>query len=113
MTKSLDILIIGGGIAGCCAAIALSDQGHRVKIVEKQTEWRFQSSGIFVYTNGLVSLDALGLMDDIVAAGFAVPHGRNTYFDHHGAPIVETRYPTPDQDRIPPCRLNRWSQFST
>lgn len=101
MTKSLEILIIGGGIAGCCAAIALSDQGHRVKIVEKQTEWRFQSSGIFVYANGLVSLDALGLMDDIVAAGFAVPHGRNTYFDHHGAPIVETRYPTPDQDRIP------------
>lgn len=101
MTTDLDILIVGGGIAGCSAAIALSEQGHRVKIVEKQREWRFQSSGIFVYANGLVSLDALGLLDEIVGAGFGVPDGQNVYLDHGGDPIVETRYPTPDPARIP------------
>lgn len=101
MTQTLDILIIGGGIAGCSAAIALSDQGHRVQIVEKQDEWRFQSSGIFVYANGLVSLDALGLLDDIVAAGFGIPGGRNVYLDHEGNSIVDTTYPTPDPRRIP------------
>lgn len=101
MPNILDILIVGGGIAGCSAAIALSDQGHRVQIVEKQSEWRFQSSGIFVYANGLVSLDALGLLDDIVAAGFGVPNGRNVYLDHLGDPIVETIYPTQDPERIP------------
>jgi NAD(P)-dependent dehydrogenase (short-subunit alcohol dehydrogenase family) len=69
MTERHDILIIGGGIAGCSAAIALSDRGHRVQIVEKQDAWRFQSSGIFVYANGLVSMESLGLLDEIVAAG--------------------------------------------
>ena len=97
----LDILIVGGGIAGCCAAIALTDRGHRVRIVEKQDTWRFQSSGIFVYANGLVSLSQLGLLDDILAAGYPVPRGRNSYYDHTGADIVETFYPTADQGRIP------------
>jgi len=69
--------------------------------VEKQEAWRFQSSGIFVYANGLVSLKELGLLDDIVAAGFPVPEGRNVYFDHTGAPIVETFYPAADEGRIP------------
>ncbi|QXT38249.1 FAD-dependent oxidoreductase [Gymnodinialimonas ceratoperidinii] len=99
--RALNILIIGGGIAGCCAAIALGQAGHRVRIVEKQSEWRFQSSGIFVYANGLESLGKLGLLDDILAAGFAVPDGRNAYYDHRGRPIVETFYPTADGGTIP------------
>ena len=98
---ALDILIVGGGIAGCSAAIALSERGHRVQVVEKQEVWRFQSSGIFVYANGLVSLDRLGLLEDILATGFAIPGGKNAYFDHTGAPIVDTVYPSPDPGRIP------------
>lgn len=101
MTAKLNILIVGGGIAGCCAAIALSGRGHRVRIVEKQPEWRFQSSGIFVYANGLMSLDALGLLDAVLAAGFTVPEGRNVYYDHTGAEIVTTRYPKGEAGRIP------------
>jgi 2-polyprenyl-6-methoxyphenol hydroxylase-like FAD-dependent oxidoreductase len=99
--KTLNILIVGGGIAGCCAAIALTQSGHRVRIVEKQSEWRFQSSGIFVYANGLESLGKLGLLEEILAAGFAVPEGRNAYFAHDGQPIVETFYPPADGGRIP------------
>ena len=99
--RPLDILIVGGGIAGCCAAIALTRTGHRVRIVEKQEAWRFQSSGIFVYANGLESLGKLGLLEDILAAGFPVPEGRNAYYDHLGQPIVETFYPTADASRIP------------
>ena len=99
--RPLDILIVGGGIAGCCAAIALTQTGHRVRIVEKQEAWRFQSSGIFVYANGLESLGKIGLLQDILAAGFPVPEGRNAYYDHTGKPIVETRYPTADAGRIP------------
>lgn len=97
----LDILIIGAGIAGCCAAIALTQTGHRVRIIERQDAWRFQSSGIFVYANGLVSLERLGLLEEMLAAGFAVPQGRNAYFDHLGQPIVETFYPSADAGRIP------------
>ena len=101
MSRALDILIVGGGIAGCCAAISLTQVGHRVRIVEKQDAWRFQSSGIFVYANGLVSLQRLGLLDDILAAGFPVPGGRNAYYDHRGAHIVDTIYPAARDGRIP------------
>jgi 2-polyprenyl-6-methoxyphenol hydroxylase-like FAD-dependent oxidoreductase len=90
---ALSIFIVGGGIAGCAAAIALTAAGHRVRVVERQPEWRFQSSGIFVYANGLESFAALGVLEEMLAAGFAVPGGRNAYLDHHGAPIVETVYP--------------------
>lgn len=101
MTHDLNILVVGGGIAGCSAAIALSSQGHRVEIVEKQSEWRFQSSGIFVYANGLVSLEPLGLLNNIVKAGYGIVGGRNVYLDHNGNEIVETKYPTFDPKRIP------------
>lgn len=98
---TLNILIVGGGIAGCSAAIALAEKGHQVHIVEQQNAWRFASSGIFVYANGLVSLDRLGILQGVLAAGFAVVDGRNKYYNHTGAPIGETTYPPADGGRIP------------
>jgi 2-polyprenyl-6-methoxyphenol hydroxylase-like FAD-dependent oxidoreductase len=101
MRAPLDILVIGGGIAGCSAGIALAEAGHRVDLVEREPEWRFRSSGIFVYANGLEALDALGVLPGVLAAGFAVPGGRNAWFDHTGVPLVETVYPTAQDGRIP------------
>ncbi|MDX3904538.1 MAG: FAD-dependent oxidoreductase [Pigmentiphaga sp.] len=89
-------LIVGAGIAGCSAAIALAQQGIRVTMVEKQQAWKFQSSGLFIYSNGLRALRDIGVLPEILQAGFAVPGGRNAYFDHHGRPIVETIYPSPE-----------------
>lgn len=99
--SSLNILIVGGGIAGCAAGISFSSAGHNVRIVEKQELWKFQSSGIFVYSNGLESLRDLGVLDEILTAGFTIPDGINSYFDHSGAEIVETKYPTADDGKIP------------
>ncbi|WP_346008079.1 FAD-dependent oxidoreductase [Janibacter terrae] len=101
MSRRLDILVSGAGIAGCAAAIALAEAGHDVRLVERQEEWAFASSGIFLYANALVSLEALGALDPVLAAGFVVPEGRNLYLDHLGDPIVTTYYPTADDGRIP------------
>ena len=95
------ILIVGAGIAGCSAGISLASAGHSVRIIEKQTAWRFQSSGIFVYANGLSCLDDLGVLDAILETGFAVPEGRNAYYDHTGAEITATTYPTAREGRVP------------
>ena len=91
------VLVVGAGIAGCSVAIALKDRGIDVTLVEKQDQWRFQSSGIFVYGNGLESLSAVGVLPEIIEAGFAIEGGKNLYFDHEGTSIAETQYPSPRQ----------------
>ncbi|MGT2455487.1 FAD-dependent monooxygenase [Cupriavidus basilensis] len=92
---------MGGGIAGCSAAIALAQAGVRVTMLEKQQEWRFQSSGIFIYHNGLAALGSLGVLPQILSSGFAIADGRNIYLDQCGKPIVDTFYPSRHPD-IPP-----------
>ena len=94
--KSLErgVLIVGGGIAGCSLAIALAQRGMRVTVLEKLDAWRFHSSGIFIYSNGLAELQKLGVLPGILDSGFAIGQGRNLYYDQHGELIVETRYPS-------------------
>jgi 2-polyprenyl-6-methoxyphenol hydroxylase-like FAD-dependent oxidoreductase len=87
-------LICGAGIAGCAVAIGLARLGWSVRLIERQTAWRFQSSGIFVYSNGLSRFGELGVMDDMVASGFAIANGRNVYLHADGSPLAETFYPS-------------------
>jgi 2-polyprenyl-6-methoxyphenol hydroxylase-like FAD-dependent oxidoreductase len=95
------ILVVGAGIAGCCAAIALAARGFTVSLIEKQDEWRFQSSGIFVYSNGLSSLHDIGVLDHVLAVGYIIENGRNIYFDHRGHHLVDVFYPAADDGRVP------------
>lgn len=102
--KSLErgVLIVGGGIAGCSLAIALAQRGMRVTVLEKLDAWRFHSSGIFIYSNGLAELQKLGVLPGILDSGFAIGQGRNLYYDQHGELIVETRYPSAPGTTLPP-----------
>ncbi|CAG2142100.1 FAD-dependent oxidoreductase [Cupriavidus numazuensis] len=94
MKQVESVLVVGGGIAGCATAIALAQQGIGVTLVEKQEAWRFQSSGIFIYHNGLAALERLGVLDGILDAGYSIADGRNVYLDQAGAGIVDTFYPS-------------------
>jgi len=96
-----NVLVVGAGIAGCAVAIALASRGVRVLLIEKQPVWRFQSSGIFVYGNGLQSFGELGVMDEVIARGFPIADGRNVYLDHRGERIVDVMYPSPSEG-VPP-----------
>lgn len=107
MTPAARVLIVGAGIAGCSAAIALADKGFRVTLVEKQAEWRFQSSGIFIYGNGLEALRRVGVLPRILEAGFGIRDGRNVYLDHHGAPIVDVFYPASSGGAVPILGIRR------
>ncbi|MGT2434184.1 FAD-dependent oxidoreductase (plasmid) [Cupriavidus basilensis] len=100
-------LIVGGGIAGRAAAIALAQAGVRVTMLEKQQEWRFQSSGIFIYHNGLAALGSLGVLPEIVSSGFAIADGRNIYLDERGEPITDTFYPSRHPDIAPIVGIRR------
>ena len=107
MTATHKVLIVGAGIAGCSAAVALADRGFRVTLVEKQAEWRFQSSGIFIYGNGLEALRKVGVLPGILEAGFAIEDGRNVYLDHHGEPIVDVFYPRSSGGAAPIVGIRR------
>jgi len=55
------ILIVGGGIAGLTAAVALHRQGFAPELIERSTAWPAIGAGIHLPANGLRVLRALGL----------------------------------------------------
>ncbi|WP_338240420.1 FAD-dependent oxidoreductase [Aurantiacibacter hainanensis] len=70
--KNLEILIVGGGIGGLTAAIALRRDGHGVTVIEKDPEWAVYGVGIIQQGNVLRAMKELGLLDDYMdaAVGF-------------------------------------------
>lgn len=70
--QGLDILVIGGGIGGLTAAIALRANGHQVAVIERDPEWSVYGVGIIQQGNVLRAMSELGLLDDYLssAVGF-------------------------------------------
>lgn len=67
--QSQRVLVIGGGIGGLTAAIALRRGGHAVDLIERDPEWSVYGVGIIQQSNVVRAMDQLGLLDAYVAAG--------------------------------------------
>jgi flavin-dependent dehydrogenase len=65
-----EILVVGGGVAGCAAAIALARKGRGVTLIESELTPRHKVCGEFLSGEALEDLHALGI--DVVSLG-AVP----------------------------------------
>jgi len=65
-----EVLILGGGVAGCAAAIALARNGRRVTLIERETTPRHKVCGEFLSGEALEDLQLLGI--DVTSIG-AVP----------------------------------------
>jgi flavin-dependent dehydrogenase len=65
-----EVLILGGGVAGCAAAIALARKGRRVALIEREPTPRHKVCGEFLSGEALEDLHALGI--DVASLG-AVP----------------------------------------
>lgn len=65
-----EVFVIGGGVAGCAAAIALARHGRSVTLIEREPTPRHKVCGEFLSGEALEDLHALGI--DAVALG-AVP----------------------------------------
>lgn len=76
-------LVLGAGIGGLAAAVALGDRGWSVTVLERAPVLEPVGAGIGVAPNGLRALDALGLGDAVRArrswdgaGGLRTPSGR-------------------------------------
>lgn len=94
------VVIVGGGIAGSALSIALARHGIKTTLIEREARWTPLSSGLFIYSNGLLALDRLGVLDDIRRSGWVSPDGGNLYLTAGGEKITRTIYPQIG-DRIP------------
>ena len=66
--QALEVLVVGGGIGGLTAAIALAGRGHAVTVIERDPEWSVYGVGIIQQGNVLRAMKQLGLLDDYLAS---------------------------------------------
>jgi len=71
MGAASKILIVGGGIGGLTAALALTRQGFDVAVYEQSPELREVGAGVQMGPNGTRVLHALGLKDALERIQFA------------------------------------------
>jgi 2-polyprenyl-6-methoxyphenol hydroxylase-like FAD-dependent oxidoreductase len=89
--ESNKVLVIGGGIGGLTAAIALREKGFAVDVIERDPTWSVYGVGIIQQGNVIRAMSQLDLVDDYIGAGcgfdhveIAIPSG-----------VIVARIPTP------------------
>ena len=66
----VETLIIGGGIGGLSAALALARHDRRAHVLEEAPEFKEIGYGIQLAPNALAVLDQLGVLDAVLKDGF-------------------------------------------
>lgn len=69
---ALHVLVVGGGIAGLTAAVALRRDGHEVEVVERHAEWPTVGWGLSLTGPALRALRTIGLDRACTDAGWAI-----------------------------------------
>ncbi|HEV7323071.1 MAG TPA: NAD(P)/FAD-dependent oxidoreductase [Ensifer sp.] len=89
--KTLHIGIAGAGPAGLAAALMLSRRGHRVELLERFDEASPVGSGLMLQPTGLTVLDALGLLQPMLALGSRIDrlYGADA---RSGRTVLDVRY---------------------
>src|SRR3954453_21405943 len=91
MTGIRKALVIGGGIGGLSAAIALRRIGVAVDVVEKNPNWDVYGVGIIQPPNAIGALARIGLAEQCIERGHPINGGRN--FLAEGTFLGEDDYP--------------------
>lgn len=69
-------LIIGGGVGGLCAAIALRRKGIEATVYERADMLGDVGAGLLVWANAVRVLGKLGVADAVVREGSVLEHGQ-------------------------------------
>lgn len=87
---ALKVLVLGGGIGGLGAAIALRQHGHDVDLVEVKPEFSVYGVGINQPANSLRALRSLGVLEEVLAVGYQFD--KIDFYDGNGGHIVRVDY---------------------
>lgn len=70
--SALSVLVVGGGIGGLTAAIALRRKGFDVEIIERDPEWSVYGVGIIQQMNVVRAMNEIGVLEDYLekSSGF-------------------------------------------
>ncbi|MHC2992703.1 monooxygenase [Pontibacter sp. HJ8] len=84
-------IVIGGGIGGLCAALALQQAGIDTTVYEAAPKFRGLGAGVGLAANAMQGLARLGVVEDVVARGKQLD--ALVIFDEHGQEIsnMDTR----------------------
>ena len=85
MSAVKKVLIVGGGIGGQSAAIALAKAGIEAEIVEIKKAFNVYGVGIIQQANALKALDRIGIADESMRRGS--PYGQVKMFTAGGHPV--------------------------
>lgn len=69
MTSCEWILIVGGGIAGLTAAIALDRHGYTPTVIERTAGWEPVGAGLSLSANAMAVFESLGIAGDLDEVG--------------------------------------------
>jgi 2-polyprenyl-6-methoxyphenol hydroxylase-like FAD-dependent oxidoreductase len=86
------ILIVGGGIAGLSAAIALRQAGFAPELIERRSAWPAAGSGIVMHANAMRVLHRLGVGEAVERDGAVLR--RWSFADPRGGALFETEIDT-------------------
>jgi 2-polyprenyl-6-methoxyphenol hydroxylase-like FAD-dependent oxidoreductase len=70
MADTRKALVIGGGIAGMSAAIALREAGLPVDVCDRDSQWRVYGAGITITGPTLRAMGKLGILDAVLKYGY-------------------------------------------
>lgn len=65
------ILVVGGGIGGMAAALALHRAGQDVELIESDSQWNALGAGLTLNGGALRAFADLGMLEPVLEAGFA------------------------------------------
>jgi salicylate hydroxylase len=72
VSEQLQVAIVGGGIGGLSAALALRARGLNVTIFEQVAELREIGAGVSIHANAALLLQRIGLTDSIKKIGVPI-----------------------------------------
>lgn len=82
----MQAVIVGAGIGGLAAGLALSKIGWQIKVYERAPEIRTAGTGLIIWNNALQALERLGVKDEFQNQSY-LTHA--SLFDQHGSLIVD------------------------